>query len=318
MTSCLTKRALVALVGFLCLNPNGSAHGQHVKIAVITSDTLTSSRQSLEGIRDIVQQEYPDVEFELYSMDIDSAHNREIIDSIRSLNPALALTIGSPATELARANFDDLPIVFSAVKYPALSGFVESEERPGRNITGASLDIPIETQFECFKKVIPSLKRIGVLYTDNTAGLIEPAKVVASRLNLELIAIRVDDERELPHDLDSLTLLVDGLWSVADYKLFGPQSTRYILLSAVRKGIPLMGFSQHIVESGALFALDFDYRAVGTQAGKIVNMILGGGRPSNIAVSSADVIYFHYNENTARRLKVHIPDELASVARRVH
>ncbi|MEE8577509.1 MAG: ABC transporter substrate binding protein, partial [candidate division Zixibacteria bacterium] len=148
---------------------------------------------------------------------------------MRNLKPAIVLTIGSSATALAQKNFEDLPIVFSAVKYPVLSGFVESVQHPGGNITGASLDIPTNIQFGYFKKIIPEMKKIGVLYTDNTASLIPQAKIVARQLGLELIALNVDTDKELPETLDSLTSVVDGIWSVADPNLFKPKATRYIL-----------------------------------------------------------------------------------------
>lgn len=308
----------IALAGLLCLSLCSSVSGQHLDIAIITSDTLTSTQRTLHGIQKVVALEYPEIDFETFLIGKNPFRNQEIIDSVKGLEPRLVLTIGSPATSIARENFDNLPIVFSGVKYPVLSGFVESVDNPGKNITGASLDIPTDVQFNCFKKIIPDIKKIGVLYTDNTASLIPPARIVANELGLELIAMRVNDERELPGALDSLSSVVDGIWSVADYNLFGPQSTRYILLNTVRKGIPFMGFSQHVVESGALFALDFDYKAVGIQAGNIVNRILAGEQPENIKVTSADIIWFHYNENTAKRIKVKIPEELASVAKEVY
>jgi ABC-type uncharacterized transport system substrate-binding protein len=73
-------------------------------------------------MKKVVSKEYPDVGFETFLTDKNPFHNQDIIDSVRSLDPRLVLTVGSPATGLARENFDDLPIVFSAVKYPALSG----------------------------------------------------------------------------------------------------------------------------------------------------------------------------------------------------
>lgn len=79
-----------------------------------------------------------------------------------------------------------------------------------------------------------------------------------------------------------------------------------------------MGFSRYVVESGALFALDFDYKAVGFQAGAIVNKILNGVEPRKIRVTTADVIWFHYNEKTSERINVKIPDELAAVAKEVY
>ena len=82
--------------------------------------------------------------------------------------------------------------------------------------------------------------------------------------------------------------------------------------------MPFMGFSRYVVESGALFALDFDYKAVGYQAGAIVNRILSGESPSAISVTRADVIWFHYNEATAKRINITIPEDLAAVAKEVY
>jgi putative ABC transport system substrate-binding protein len=79
-----------------------------------------------------------------------------------------------------------------------------------------------------------------------------------------------------------------------------------------------MGFSRHVVASGALFALDFDYKAVGHQAGEIVNRVIKGEKPQEISVTSADVIWFHYNEKTAKHIEVTIPEELVAVAKEVY
>ncbi|UCG62890.1 MAG: ABC transporter substrate-binding protein [Candidatus Zixiibacteriota bacterium] len=314
----LRKCTGIALAGLIWIGLCSSAFGQKLELVILTSDTLTSTQRTLHGLQKAVRSEHPEAEFPTFQISKNPFHNQEIVDSIRTLNPRLILTVGSPATSIAKENFDDLPIVFSGVKYPSLSGFVDSTHGSIRNMTGASLDIPTDIQFNCFRQIVPGIKRIGVLYTDNTASLIPHARIVARSLNIELIALRVASEKDLPEVLDSLSLLVDGIWSVADHNLFGPRSTRYILLNTVRKGIPFMGFSRHVVESGALFALDFDYKAVGIQAGNIVNRILAGESPVDIEVTSADVIWFHYNENTAKRINIEIPAELASVAKEVY
>ena len=288
------------------------------KIVVLTGDELTSTRRTVKGASKIIRNEYPDVEFSNFLIYKDFDHNLNIINSIKEINPKLILTIGSSATRLAQENFDKIPIVFSSVKYPVLSGFVNSVMKPGKNITGASIDIPTKVQFDKFKQIIPNLKKVGVLYTQNTESLIPQAKIIAKNQGLELLALKVNDEKELPKMLDSLANNVQGIWSVADHNLFKPKSTRYILINTLRKRIPFMGFSKYVVESGALFALDFDYKAVGFQAGDIVNQVLKGKNPSSIEVTTADVIWFHYNEKTAERINIKIPDELAAVAKEVY
>ena len=79
-----------------------------------------------------------------------------------------------------------------------------------------------------------------------------------------------------------------------------------------------MGFSRYVVESGALFALDFDFKAVGLQAGNIVNRILDGEKPGEITVTSVEFIYLHINEKTSKRINVAIPSELLAVAKEVY
>ena len=308
---------IVVLV-FLCLAGGTSQASDGIHIAVLMSDSLTSTMRTLHGAQKVIRREHSRATFHNFHINWSSDEMPRIVDSVHTIRPTLLLTIGSSATQFAQDNFADIPTVFAAVMYPVLSGFVESTARPGRNITGASIDVPIDVQFRYFKKIVPNLKRVGVLYTDSTASLIPTAAAVAKGLNLKLVPVKVSDTKELPQALDSLAAVVEGIWSLADPNLFDPRSTRYILLNTARKGIPFMGFSRHVVASGALFALDFDYKAVGRQAGEIVNRIIKGEEPQDIKVTSADVIWFHYNEKTAKHIEVTIPEELAAVAKEVY
>jgi putative ABC transport system substrate-binding protein len=288
-----------------------------VHIATLTSDTLTSTTRTLQGARNVILQQNDKVIFHQFTCG-SATHASSVVDSINRIHPVLILTVGTVATDMAKREFPSIPIIFSSVIHPELSGFVETNKQPNANITGASLDIPVDIQFKYFKKIVPNLKRIGVLYTPETENLIAQAKEAARAEGIELVPVTVHENKDLPSALDSVSAHVDGIWSVPDPQLFTPQSTRYILLNTIRRSIPFMGFSRNVVESGALFALDFDYKAVGMQAGRIVNQVLGGQNPGRIEVSSVDVIWFHYNEKTAKLINVAIPDELVAVAKEVY
>lgn len=288
------------------------------KIVIVTADTLTSTQRSVSGVKSVIRTANPNTQFVELLLNPADPQSMRLRDSIRSAHPNLVVTTGTDATQFAKENFIDLPIVFSSVMYPVVSGFVESFNHPGSNVTGASLSIPPRTQFEYFKTIIPKLKTIGVLYTSNTASMIPPAQVVARSCGLELIALRVDSEKDLAARVDSITKVAQGLWSLADPSLFTPQSTKYILINALRRGTPLMGFSRILVESGALFALDFDYKAVGRQAGEIACQILKGANPANISVTTPDIVWFHYNEKTAQHMAIKMPDSLVAIAKKVY
>ena len=311
------KWAFAAALAMSCL-ASGATPGRSETVAVLMSDTLTSTTRTLQGAKKTIEAANPGIELRTFMIGQSPAGDQAVADSVRSCNPRLVLTIGSTATGIAQHHLPQVPIVFAGVMYPVLSGFVQTIQEPGGHITGASLDIPNEVQFRYFKKIIPGIERIGVLYTANTASLIAPARAVARGMGLELHAIEIRDSREIPQVFDSLALTVQGVWSVADPVLFDPQATRYILLNTLRKNLPFMGFSRYVVESGALFALDFDYKAVGIQAGQIANRVLAGEAPASVSVSAADVIWFHYNEKTAQHIHVTIPDELVAVAKEVY
>jgi putative ABC transport system substrate-binding protein len=294
------------------------AQGSKVRVSVFISDSLVSTSRTLSGAKKIIEQTHPETEFNEYLLTRNAEKDSALVSLCRKNGTDIILTVGTSATKFAKDNFKDIPIIFSSVLYPALSGFIDSKSRTNKNITGASLDIPINVQFSYFKQIVPGLKKIGVLYTESTAPLIPSAKIVARDLGLTLVPRLIKQHRELPHALDSLSEVTQGLWSVADPTLFDPQSTKYILKTTLRKSIPFMGFSRHVVESGALFALDFDYKAIGIQAGQIINKVIEGADFSDLPVTSTDVIYFHFNEKTAEHIKVNIPKELVDVAKEVY
>ncbi len=312
-------KIVVPLLATVCLHVHPvQARQANVEVTCLISDSLKSTTRTLQGAQKVIRRNRPDVHFHTFCVSGTETTDSAIVDSISHITPTLILTVGSSATRFAIDHLKKTPIVFSAVKYPVLSGFVGSTRHPGGNITGASLNIPHDVQFKYFKRIIPRLRTIGVLYTRNTEALIPQARVVAQRLDLSLVPIMVKENKELPAALDSLAATVDGIWSVADPNLFNSKSTRYIITSTLRRQIPFMGFSRNVVESGALFSLDFDYKAIGFQAGELAVRIINGEKPGDISVTTTDLIWFHYNEKTAHHIKIKVPDELVSIAKEVY
>jgi len=289
-----------------------------IKLAVVYSDSLKSTMRTIRGIKSTINKSPASCEFHEFLLTNNTADIESCIDDVENIRPRLILTVGSHATKAVSDRITDIPIIFSAVLNPETSGFVKSLQHPGGNSTGASLDIPFNIQFTYFKRVIQNLKTIGVLYTAETANLIPPAKALASAANLQLIAMEIKSEKEIPAALDHLNRQVDGIWSVADGGIFTPRSTRFILLNTLRNAKPLMGFSRNLVESGALFSLDYDYKDIGRQAGKIALRVIGGESPARIPVAVPGFIWFHYNEKTAKHINVNIPDDLVAVAKEVY
>jgi putative ABC transport system substrate-binding protein len=293
-------------------------YSENLNLVIAYADSSGSTLRTIKGIKSAINDNYQEALFHELLLISDSSEIETQIARIKEIDPKLILTVGSSATRIISDHIKDRPIIFSAVLNPETSGFVKSLQNPGGNMTGASLDIPPDIQFTYFKRVIKNLKHIGVLYTDETANLIPPAEALAAGAGLVLHAVKIESEKDIPAALDSLNMIVDGLWSVADGNIYSPRSTRFILLNTLRNSKPFMGFSRNIVESGALFGLNYDYKDIGRQAGKIAASVLSGRSPSSIPVAVPSIIWFHYNEKTAKHIAVNIPDDLAAVAKEVY
>lgn len=71
---------------------------------------------------------------------------------------------------------------------PVASGFVRSLGRPGMNVSGIWLDIPelAGKQLQFLREVVPSLKRVGVLWDDQIGGpQFSAAQAAARAANLK-------------------------------------------------------------------------------------------------------------------------------------
>jgi putative ABC transport system substrate-binding protein len=314
----LFKRIFISAGALLFLwLPTQKIFAQEIRLAILFSDSLETTLRTIKGVKSAVTLQRATINFNEFFIPARDSVDLQF-ERLSAFNPRLIITVGSYATKAAADRIKDKPIIFSAVLNPETSGFVKSLQNPGGNITGSSLDIPPDIQFKYFKRVIKDLKSIGVLYTSETENLIPPAQALAKSLGLELVAMKIAGEKEIPAAIDKMNRSVDAYWSVADPGIFSPNSTRFILLNALRNGKPFMGFSKNLVESGALFALDYDYKDIGRQAGGIALEVLSGKPPSAIPVAVPGVIWFHYNEKTARHINVVIPDDLAAVAKEVY
>ena len=187
---------------------------------------------------------------------------------IQKARPDLVLAVGTTAALAAKEELRGIPIVFCMVLNPVSSGLLRSMENHEGNITGASMDIPLRTQFEYIRSVVRNAKSIGVIYNSKETGIIiGEAFEVARNMNFKFVAKSISSEREVPDALKSLLNSVDVIWSVADSKVFDSQSTQYILLNTLRAGVPFIGLSPSFVRAGALMALSCDYGDIGRQAG---------------------------------------------------
>ena len=286
-----------------------------LNIVVVLSRDAAPYRQALRGFEEILKgsnRAYKIFEFSTEAVSVDGA---SLGARIRARKPDLILTIGSNATTMVSDEIRDIPIVFSLVLPSSGNAALQGMRESRGNMTGASMEIPLKTQFAKLKHILPQVKRVGVLYNPGVTGpLVDNATQIASTMGLELVAMRVESEKDLVSVTEEFTDKIDVLWSVADSTVFSPQGLKQILLATLRNRVPFVGLSPSFVKAGALLAFSVDYLDVGRQSGELALRVIAGEDPASIPLTSPRDVSLSVNMNTAKQIQVQIHDDIKQKA----
>ena len=256
----------------------------------------------------------------------------EIVSEIFRTKPDLVHTWGT-TTALGffghkdseqRANFvEDIPGVFSLVAYPVESGVVSSLEKTGRPLTGTAFLPPIKTQLEAIRSYRP-ITRLGVIYNaleNNSVVNIEDLRNVASKSNIELIALPVPlgedkkpDASKLPELVDELAAKKVGfLYLGADSFVSAHGET--ISERALAKNIPTFSNTENgFRNSQAMLGFVSRYYLIGKLAGlQAKKILIDGEKPENLPVLSPRYALL-IRISVAHKLSLYPPIEILRVA----
>ena len=287
-----------------------------ILVAIVSSDSSFATERSRKGIKQTFSTSAIPIQIEEINIKLDGTE--KTVSKINLLKPDLVVTVGSPSTIFIKDNFPEIPLIFSTVLNPETSGILDTISGKPKTVTGASLDIPIDIQFQKFIMVHPGLKKVGVIYTEQTEKQIKEAARIAPALGLELIAIKIESERQMPIALDSLCRVADGIWTTADDLIYTPQATKFMILSSIRNSKPIMGFSPSFVKSGALMGLNYDYKDIGRRAGKLALRFINGEPIDSLPIESPGVIYLHINLKTAKQMGLVIDQSLVDISKEIY
>ncbi len=235
------------------------------------------------------------------SMDDDMKKGAEIIKEIQGKNPDLILALGAKAAWVSR-EVRNTRVVFSMLSNP--------EKYNLENMSGVKLDIPVGPYLKKAKEIIPGLQIIGVIHSEEE--FIAEAKSTARELGLEIMSEKISSLDEVQETTDIMLKSVDDMWIHHDPMIMSSSRLvkEMIILKALRKKIPVIGFNKWLVKSGgALFCLFCKYEDIGKQTGRMVNRIKENNSGNLIESPEALKVFVNKNvvERLRQRMKIEIP-----------
>lgn len=202
-----------------------------------------------------------------------------------------------------------IPMVFASVTDPILSKLITSNKTPQNGVTGVSNYVSAKDQFQFFKKLLPHLKTLGVVYNPgeaNSAVLLEEMHKVGKELNIEIITAAASRTSDVSTATQSLLSKVDAIFINNDNTALA--SFDSVVAAARIENIPVFVSDVDCVSKGALAALGADQYALGRQVGKMIVAILKDPNMANTqTMQYPAVIQEEINRRIASELKIILP-----------
>jgi putative tryptophan/tyrosine transport system substrate-binding protein len=326
------KRSLMLLLIVVVSAAGGiiseAQQGRIYRIGVLPSPGKAEERLDIKGLRaGLAEAGY--VESKNLQLNIP---NVETYDDLRSIAKGyvekkvdIIVTNGGTATGIAREATKEIPIIFIwGLSDPVEAGFVKSLAHPGANITGLTSEGAAEIygkRLELFKEVVPSLRRVTLLYNargenPGHARSLTVVREVAPKLGLKLN----EKPAKSVGDVDEMVRVVskknsDGIFTICS-GLF-VEAYKKIVTLAIRKQLPFWGCSEESVEQGALLSYRPDRFRSGYRGAWYVEKILKGAKPAELPVEQPTKFEFIVNLKTAKQIGLTIPPNVLARADKV-
>ncbi|MGB2823304.1 MAG: ABC transporter substrate binding protein [Phycisphaerae bacterium] len=144
---------------------------------------------------------------------------------------------------------------------------------------GVSTDIPITPQFALIAEALPGARTVGMLYSSSSPRSKRMLEAARTSLPKAWSLKPVDMAKHSSASAAIEALLdcdMDIVWTAPDRSVLNVATIRSLLRGAMRKRMPIFGFSTGFVRAGALLGVGIDPAAQGHQAAGIADRLVRG------------------------------------------
>ena len=278
------------------------------KIGVVQLTEHTALDATNEGFVEAVEASGLSVSIDQQNAQNDQSACQTIASKFVGDGVDLIFAIATPAAQAAAAATTDIPIVGSAITDYAASGLVKDNDKPGTNVTGASDLTPVAEQLQMMQKVLPDVKKVGLLYCSaesNSDIQIASAKEELDALGLSYTEFTVSSSNEIQSVVESAVGKVDALYAPTDNTIAA--GAAQVGQICKENKLPFITGEEGMCEAGGLFTLSINYKDLGKLAGEMaVKILKGESKPADMAIEhlSTNELVVVKNEEMAEAIGV--------------
>lgn len=291
----------VLLIGMYVLRTNTPStvpSSRCATIALFQPLSHPALDEIMKGFKDTLSSDGNVYNFVEYNAQADRTLLHNQAEEIIQNNYDLIFTVGAACSqtihEIALKRKKTTPQVFAAVDNPEMLGLIDS------NVTGVTETVNYRKQLELVKLLMPSLKRLLLVYDPSQGTGLEKNKQqvehVADELDIQLIAVEIKSVHEIPSMIKGKISDVDAVMILKDNTVVSAIDSVVTLCQRYKK--PLIASDLSSGEKGAVIAygiLEYDFGRTAAQQARLI--VEDHKKPSEIPVSDVTKLIMNINKN---------------------
>lgn len=286
-------------------------------IQLVEHDALDAAYEGfVAGLEEAGLEEGVDFELDYQVAQGDKSSCQTIATKLVSDKVDLILAIATDAAQSVANETSTIPILVTAVTDPLDAGLVESNELPGKNVSGTSDLTPVSEQMDLLLEIVPNCKKVALLYSSsesNSVFQIDMAKKKLDELGIAYQDATVSQTSEIQQVVESLAGKVDAIYSPTDNTIASGMAT--VAMVANDAKIPVITGEEGMVKKGGLATYGINYfnlgKLTGTQAADIIK---NGKNPAEMPIQYLTDCDLIINEDTMNTLGLTLPSSLLEKA----
>lgn len=236
------------------------------QVVALAPPGVPAFREALAGMKEVVGSE-------LVILEIDAGGLEKWLAGIGD-GPMLVATFGSSAAGAAlqcRWRFRVLATMVLAAELPSGAGCSRDP------VAVVSVEPPVPALLERIHALFPRARRVGVILGPAQGPAVAPGlRQAGHTLGLVVEPRYCMKVQELLEAVAQMGGQVDVLLCLPDATLYNRATVEPFLLAALKRGLPVVAFSEGFVRAGAAVGLYPDWRDLGRQTGEVALKLLQG------------------------------------------
>jgi len=220
-----------------------------------------------------------------------------ILRSINDSESGAVVAIGLRAAQSSVA-MSNSPVVFSQVFNH------QDHDLLNANSRGVAALAPLDAQLAAWKKVDPTITRIGLIIGEGHDELITTAEVAAARHDIELHIRIAHSDQETLYFFRRMIRDIEGFWLFPDNRILSARVLKQMLDDANRQQVPVVVPNESMLQMGAAISISTVAADIAETIAKVVRKIQAGEIDDVPPITELSEVRVATNDNVLRKQTV--------------